>query len=119
MHVAASTMAHDDMGDMAMGSTESMEPMEEPAANPDPDAIALGQPVGPCPHCAVHSRTTPNTVSLRDAEILKRSGSFVIPDTVSPVVSVEMPFAVSLTSRAHGPPGTSTPRHVLINIFRI
>ena len=112
-HVFESTMSHDDMGNMSMDS------MHESASNPDPNAVALGEPVGLCTHCAAHSRTTPNAVSLREIEASKRSGSFPIPDAVPNVVSVEMSSIAILTSRAHGPPGETTPRHILINIFRI
>ena len=112
-HPAESTMSHDDMGDMAMDS------MDESASNPDPNAIAIGEPIGLCPHCAVHSRTKPNAVSLREVEASKRAGSFAIPDAIPNVVSVEMSSLKVLTSRAHGPPGETTRRHILINIFRI
>ena len=104
-------MSHEDMGHMEME--------HETAPNPDQDAIALGQPIGPCSHCAVHSRTTPNTASLRETEAAKRSADLNIPLQSSRVAPVS-PFPVAvLTSRAHGPPGDRTPRHILINIFRI
>ncbi len=107
-------MSHEDMGHM--GHSE-MEP--EPASRPDADAAALGQPIGACSHCAVHSRTNSNTASLTKAEAARRSVDTNIPlqvSRVAPVAASPVPF---LTSRAHGPPGDSTPRHILINIFRI
>ena len=114
--IAESQMSHDDMGDMEM---DSMDSMNESAANPDPNAVAIGEPIGLCPHCAVHSRTTPNAVSLQEIEGSKRLGSFAIPNTVAKLGCVETsPVAVS-TSRAHGPPGETTRRFILINIFRI
>ena len=106
-------MSHDDMGDMAMDS------MDESAASTDPNAVAIGEPIGLCPHCAVHARTKPNAVSLREVEASKRAGSFAIPDAIPNVVSVEMSSLKVLTSRAHGPPGETTRRFILINIFRI
>ena len=112
-HDTGSAMSHDTMGNMAMDS------MGESASNPDPNAVALGEPIGLCPHCAMHSRTAPPAVSLREIEASKRSGTFAIPDAALRIVSVEMPYFAILTSRAHGPPGETTPRHVLINIFRI
>ena len=111
--IAESPMSHDDMGDM------EMDPMDESASNPDPNAIAIGEPIGLCPHCAVHSRTTPNAVSLREVEASKRAGSFALPHAIPNVVSVEMSSLKVLTSRAHGPPGETTRRFILINIFRI
>ena len=108
-----SEMADDEMGHMAMDSTD------ESASNPDPNAVALGQPIGLCSHCAMHSRTAPPAVSLREIEASRRSGTFAIPDAVPRIVSAEMPYLAIFTSRAHGPPGQTLPLHVLINIFRI
>ena len=112
-HDAESTMSHDEMGNMAMDSTDKS------ASNPDPNAVAVGEPIGLCSHCALHSRTAPPAASLREIEASKRSGTFAIPDAVPQVVSVETPYPAILTSRAHGPPGETIPRYVLINIFRI
>ena len=112
-HRAESTMSHDEMGNMVMDSTD------ESVSNPDPNAVAVGEPIGLCSHCALHSRTAPPAVSPGEIEALKRSGTFAIPDAVPQVVSVEMPYPAILTSRAHGPPRETTPRYVLINIFRI
>ena len=114
--LAESKMSHDDMGEMEM---DEMDSMDESASNPDPDAIAIGEPIGLCPHCAVHSRTTPNVVSLREVEASQQPGSFAIPDAIQNVVFVETSLVAVSTPRAHGPPGTTTPRHILINIFRI
>lgn len=105
-------MSHEDMGHMA-----HME--QEPAAQPNRDAVALDEPVAPCSHCAVHSRTTPNTASLRESEAAKRSADLNIPLHFSRVAPVTGSPVAVLTSRAHGPPGEARPRHILINIFRI
>ena len=111
---AKASMSHEDMGH---GGHMEMEP--EPATQPDSNASALGQPIDACSHCAVHSRTTPNAVSLRATAVAKRSIDFNIPLNVSGVApAIVSPVAV-LTSRAHGPPGEARPRHILINIFRI
>ncbi len=109
--LAESTMSHEDMGHMGMG--------HESASNLNSDAGAFGQPIKPCSHCAVHSRTNPNTASLRETEAAKRSADLSIPLPFSRVSPVSVPTVSVLTSRAHGPPGQPTPRHILINIFRI
>ncbi len=98
-----------------------MEPVSqpEPASQPNPHAFALGQPIGPCSHCAVHSRTTPSTVSLRETEAAKRPVALNLPLNVSRFADVVVSPVAVLISRAHGPPGEAVPRHVLINIFRI
>ncbi len=111
---AKASRSHEDMGHGGHMEMES-----EPAAQPDSNASALGQPIDACSHCAVHSRTTPNAVSLRETETAKRSIDFNIPLNVSGVApAIVTPVAV-LTSRAHGPPGETRPRHILINVFRI
>ena len=114
-----SEMADDEMGHMGMDSINSMDSMDESASNPDPNAVALGEPIELCSHCAMHSLTVLPAVSLREIEAPKRSGTFVIPDAVPQVISASMPYLGIFTSRAHGPPGQNLPRHVLINIFRI
>ncbi len=112
--LSESTMSHEDMGHM--GHME-MEP--EPATQPSAGVATLGQPIDPCSHCAVHSRKSPNTASLRQADVAKRSVDLKTPLQVFRVAPVAASPAPVLTSRAHGPPGDPTPRHILINIFRI
>ena len=107
-------MSHDAMGHAAMDSIGN-----EPAAQQNNEADALGQPTKPCSHCAVHSRSTPNAVSLRQTDTPKRSTDLTIPLTVLSVVSVAPSSAEAVTSRAHGPPGELRPKYILINIFRI
>jgi hypothetical protein len=111
--LSAPTMSHDEMGHMG-----HMEMEQEPASQPDAYFATPGQPIGPCSHCAVHSRTSPNTASLRQAEAAKRV-DLNIPLQVSRVAPVSASPVAVLTSRAHGPPGDNTRRHILINIFRI
>lgn len=109
--LAEPTMSHEGMGHMGMS--------HESAPNPDPDAVALGQPMVPCSHCAVHSGTNPNTASLRETEAVKRSFNLNTPHSFPGVPPVSVPPVSVLTSRAHGPPGERAPRHILISIFRI
>lgn len=111
---SAPLMSHQDMGHMGHMQMES-----EPASEPNGNTFVLHQPTGPCSHCAVHSRTTPNAVSLRDTEVAKRSIDLSIPLHSSRVGRVAVSNVAVLTSRAHGPPGEAVSRHVLINIFRI
>ena len=111
--LAEPSMSHEDMGHMQTPSKERT------GTEQNSDGIALGQPTGECTHCAVHSRTTSNAVSLRDAEASKRSGDLAIPLTFSRVVTVAASPVALLASRAHGPPGEQSSRYILINIFRI
>jgi hypothetical protein len=112
--LADPAMSHEDMG-----HTGHMEMEQEPPSQAVVDVTALGQPIGPCSHCAVHSRTNPNSASLRQAEVAKRSIDLNIPLQVSRVAPVAASPVRVLISRAHGPPGDPAPRYILINIFRI
>ncbi len=114
MQVSETEMSHEEMDHAGMGSMGN-----EPAAQRNNGADALGQPTKPCSHCAVHSRSSSNAISLREADGPKRSADLTIPLTVSTIVPVATASAAVLTSRAHGPPGELRPRHILINIFRI
>lgn len=107
-------MSHEDMGHMEMDSME-----QEPASKPDLSAIALSRPTVPCPHCALHSSSTSNTASLKETDAAKRSGDLSSPLNCSIVATVSSSLVKVLTLRAHEPPGKTTPRHILINIFRI
>jgi hypothetical protein len=114
MQLSERATSHEDMGHMG-----HMEMQQEPASQAVADVTALGRPIDPCSHCAVHSRTNSNTASLTKAEAARRSVDLNIPLQVSRVAPVAASPVSVLTSRAHGPPGETTPRHILINIFRI
>ncbi len=107
-------MSHEDMGHMGHGEME-----DEHASQPNTDALALGQPIGSCPHCAIHSSKSRNTASLGETGAAKGSADLSIPLDLSRIAPVSAGAVPVLTSRAHGPPGGSTRRHILINIFRI
>jgi hypothetical protein len=114
MQVMQPTVSHEHMGHEQMESIETESTSEQNA-----DEDVLGQPTGKCPHCVLHSRTTTNAVSLKESEVAKRSSDAIVYSTSSSVAHViASPLAVP-SSRAHGPPGDNTPRHILINIFRI
>lgn len=109
--VAEPRVSHGDMGHIGMEHTSGSDIGSE--------AVALGSANGSCSHCAVHSRTNPNSSSLREIETVKRFVDLSVSLNFSRVTPItEAPVAV-LTSRSHGPPGEHTARHILINIFRI
>ena len=111
---AGAPVSHEDLGHMGHTEVE-----HEPASQPDAEAVALDHPIGPCSHCAVHSRKAPTSASLREAEAAKRLVDLNIPLHISRVAPVTVSPVPVLTSRAHGPPGEHISRHILINIFRI
>lgn len=116
---SASTGGHEGMSHEDMGHVGHAKMEDEHASQPNPDALALGRPIDPCQHCSVHSRKNQNTASLRETEAAKRSADLSIPLDSSRIAPVSVGAVPVLTSRAHGPPGDSTRRHILINIFRI
>ena len=108
-------MDHTEM-EFSEGESVSAEPSTFGEA---PDGVALSQPVGACPHCAMHSRSSSNPSSFREIETAKRTSELNIPLLVAPIVFEQESAAPIISSRAHGPPGDQLPRHVLINVFRI
>jgi len=119
--VATPTMSHEQMAHEEMGHAmhhgDSSEP--ESFATTNPGKIALSQLPEACSHCAIHSGTTPTGATLRFADTVKRSFDLNIPLAASRVGSVVASSVSVLSSRAHGPPGETVPRHLLINIFRL
>lgn len=107
-------MSHHDMGHMQKDSIK-----HETASNSDSGEAALGRPMELCAHCAVHSRTSSNAISLRDSEAAKRAEDFAVPIMVWKVIPVATSAVAAFDSSGHGPPGEHPPRHILINIFRI
>ena len=110
----APEVSHEHMDHMQMDPSEG-----EAAAEENADTNALGQPLKQCPHCAMHSRSNSNPVSLRETEVAKRAGDLKSPLAVEPLVFELTSFVPMLASRVHGPPGEHTPRHILLNVFRI
>lgn len=114
IQVTKATASHEHMDHRQMASMETESTPENNA-----DGNALDRPAEPCNHCAVHSRAAADPGSLRESETAKRSGHLKLPLTVSRFVSVPTSVVILPSARAHGPPGELTPRHILINIFRI
>jgi hypothetical protein len=102
----------------AMGHA-GMDHEPQPVPEHNSNAIALSQSHGPCLHCSVHSSRTPTSASLRETEPAKRSIDLTIPLHLSGVAPGTITPLAVLTTRAHGPPGQATSRHILINILRI
>ena len=114
-------MAGMDMGDMQMESpsdtSESNSPIE-PASESSSEQVALELPIEPCAHCMTHSQPTSGTVSVvaidpskRLVESNSRPANFAVDSTSA--------FADLIVPSEHSPPGPSSPRHIIINVFRI
>ena len=113
-------VSHEHMDHMEMDSTESESVYVEPSDSTEVfDGVALSQPTGRCPHCAMHSRSSSSPASFRRIETARRASDLNTPLLVAPFVVEHESSAPIIASRAHGPPGDHLPRHVLINVYRI
>jgi len=125
-------MAGMEMDDMRMGDMqmENESPSESeadsttkdsrvqlaPGSFSDHDAFDL--PFEACTHCLAHSQPASGTATVIEVNPSNRS-----IEANAPPASFEAPlssaFSISIKPLEHGPPGESSPRHVLVNVFRI
>ncbi len=111
-------MEHMDHMEMDLSETQSI--TEEPSTSTAPlETVAVNQPIGTCPHCAMHSRSSSNPLSFKESETAKRVGELITPLVAELLVFEHGSTFPIFPSRAHSPPGSEVPRHVLINVFRI
>jgi uncharacterized protein involved in copper resistance len=82
------------------------------------DEVALDLPIEQCAHCCTHSQTTSGTVSLVAIDPAK---GLVENDSLPANFAVGLTpvFADLIIHSEHGPPGPASPRHIIINVFRI
>ncbi len=114
------TAPNEHISHMHMDSTPSKEaPSDLTKSEEASPEVSLGPPLGSCSHCAMHSRSNTNPVSFRETETAKRAGELKIALSVERVIFEPESLVAICASRAHGPPGSELPRHVLINVFRI
>ncbi len=120
---------HHQMGEMEMADMQMEADDPAPAANPQSsvarlglevplDQFALHLPLTECDHCLSHSQTTSGTVSLVTIDPSNR----LLGIDARPVnfgSNLTPALAVLNIATAHGPPGPSSPRYVLISVFRL
>jgi hypothetical protein len=82
------------------------------------DQVAFALPIEECPHCWSHSQPTSGAASVVTVEASKRLVETSLPTADFAVGSPPAFYGLVSLSRP-GPPGSSLPRHVLINVFRI
>ena len=80
--------------------------------------FSLDQPAEECGHCMSHPRLPAAPAAgasgqSKSMEVLAAPPPAAVADASTPV------FTPAIISRQHAPPGVSSPRHVLINVFRI
>jgi hypothetical protein len=116
-----------DMGEMQMAmSAESTEDSAtqkpvEPLAELEQDsqATVVDQPIETCSHCLSHSQLPLGSTTLRETESAKRGADLTAAPQVIGQVSLTALPSLIVDQREHSPPGSSSPRHILINVFRI
>ena len=137
MHMDGMSMDGMKMDDMPMGDT-SMDHMamnhtmidlptvdipvrfSPPALSEQAVANKVDQPVESCAHCLGHSgilNAPVSFVSVSDPSG-KEIGSVLSPVSRFLIRPATAPAEIGLP-REHAPPGTSAPRHILINVFKI
>jgi hypothetical protein len=128
---------HQEMADMEMGDMQMDEKEVEsgPAVQTSDSAIlttwpievgtkfsaeqvAITFPTETCGHCWMHSQPASGVASIVAVDPTK---TLIDTSAPSPDLAISLPSAwlVPILQREHGPPGNSSPRHVLINVFRI
>jgi uncharacterized protein involved in copper resistance len=117
-------MAGMEMDDMQMDTEADSAPDTSAQNSPveltsdSSQETALNLPTEPCAHCFSHSQTTSGTVSVVALDPSKRLVGTNSPPA-SFAIGLTPAFAGLIVRSDHSPPGPSTPRHVIINVFRI
>jgi hypothetical protein len=119
-----------DMGDMQMGDMQMEVASESDSNRPGPDvdschlsratvdAPAFSLPGESCTHCLSHSQSIPGPTSVTAGDYTKRTIEHD-PSAINVINPLPPAAPRSLTHLDHGPPGESSPRHLLNNVFRI
>lgn len=82
------------------------------------DQVVLNLPNEPCGHCWMHSQPSSGTGTLGAVEPSPRSVEAIAPATGT-TITLPVPDPITVERLEHSPPGTASPRHVLISVFRI
>jgi hypothetical protein len=120
-------MSDTDMGDMQMDGDSVSEPeVTDVGENPTIEVatgvslerIALDLPNEPCGHCWMHSQPSSGTGIMATVNPSPRSVEALAPPA-DITTALGFPNPIATEPLEHGPPGSSSPRYILINVFRI
>ena len=82
------------------------------------DKLAFDLPLEPCSHCLSHSLpasgAASSTVAVDPSKRLVETNSPLADFAAVPLLAFQ-----TIVPMEHGPPGQSSPRHILISVFRI
>jgi hypothetical protein len=113
-------MAGMEMDDMQMESPSETSASNSPveSAESSSEQVAFDLPIEACAHCVGHSQPTSGTLSVVAIDSSKR---LVETNSLPACFSIDLTraFADLIVPLEHGPPIPSSPRHVIINVFRI
>ncbi|HEX7316486.1 MAG TPA: hypothetical protein VF297_21465 [Pyrinomonadaceae bacterium] len=104
---------------MEMGGAEMPSP-EHARDGHDGTAAAIDRKVEDCAHCAAHSGVpTAPAVTFGAPDSSGKEAASAPPQVHRFFIPASLATNLLVSSRPHGPPGVTTPRHVLINVFLI
>lgn len=119
------TPCHDEMAGMDMDDMQIESPSDSSASNsPEEfsessnDQGAVELTTKSCAHCVSHSQSTAGVVSVLAIDPAKR----VVESNSLPANSAlyaTSDFTDLIVPSEHSPPGPTSPRHLIINVFRI
>jgi hypothetical protein len=113
-------MSMDDMTRPDTTAVEVSNLFTPPLVDEEASASTLEQPVGSCPHCMIHSGLSNAPASFVTSPDESRKTVDSVPLPVSSFLAPSLPTVKQNGSpREHAPPGSSAPRHILINVFLI
>ena len=116
-----------DMGDMQMdGNSATEAEVPDVAENPTIEVLTessveqagLDAPNEPCGHCWMHSQASSGSATLAAVDPSPRSVAALAPPAET-TIDLGFPSPGAIEPLEHSPPGSTFPRHILINVFRI
>ncbi|MFN2455358.1 MAG: hypothetical protein ABR577_14175 [Pyrinomonadaceae bacterium] len=112
-------MNHGDMSSQGMGEMQMATPVSRPNADRD-NAETLGQPAEECAHCLGHTGLPLAPAAAFSASVqTKRNTNALAPQAANSLVTLVAPFTATVTAKQNAPPVASSPRYVLLSVFRI
>jgi hypothetical protein len=116
-----------DMGDMQMDGDSPSEVAANSIVDAQPveiatassiEQVAFDLPSQTCGYCWMHSQPSSATATLTVVDPSKRSVETDAP-SAGFLAALPSEFVVAVAPVEHGPPVSSSRRHVIINVFRI
>ena len=117
-HLRSLNNACHEMAAVTEHQTMNHAPAEASSESAKGDAIQTNDPGVLCNHCAVHSRNNRDESVVQLPNVASRADDLITSSSLS-LAAPPPPQAATWIAKAHGPPGSNAPLHVLISVFRI